>query len=107
MIFSSNYQRRIVGFPNADILVSLPDIIMSKVSPRLFNKEIGLILIGRFVGEIPLQIGHLDLTKPFSENIIVEKLVQNMNHSSVDHFVTKIWSETFTNLLYEVKTDLN
>ena len=67
-----------VGYPNADILVSFPDIIMSKVSPRLFNKEIGLILIGRFVGEILLQIGHLDLRKPFSENTIVGKLIQEI-----------------------------
>ena len=76
-----------VGYPNADILVSFPDIIMSKVSPRLFNKEIGLILIGRFVGEILRQIGHLDLRKPFSENTIVGKLVQDVNYGSMDHFV--------------------
>ena len=73
-----------VGYPNADILVSFPDIIMSKVSPRLFNKEIGLILIGRFVGEILLQIGHLDLRKPFSENTIADPKREQF---PVDHLV--------------------
>ena len=42
-IFGRNYQRSIVGYPNADILVSLSDIIMSKISSRLQNKEIGFI----------------------------------------------------------------
>ena len=79
-----------VGYPNADILVSFPDIIMSKVSPRLFNKEIGLILIGRFVGEILLQIGHLDLRKPFSENTIVGKLVQYVNRCPADHLLKNL-----------------
>ena len=79
-----------VGHPNADILVSFPDIIMSNLSPRLFNKEIGLILIGRFVGEILLQIGHLDLRKPFSENITVKKHVPNVDLCSVDHLVQNV-----------------
>ena len=47
---------------------------MSNISPRLLNKEFGFI--GRFVGKILDIIGHLDLAKPFLENIIAKKHIK-------------------------------